>query len=426
MQHKRTKVGWAFLRVSTADQAETQHGSLEQQRNMIVRWATTQSEKTGVLFNIEKYVEEDRSGRGSSIHLRKSLVELESAIRNSKIDFFVVEKIDRLSRDQIYNLQLVKLAQEYGVEIYENESGLIDLRDRGSRLGFNIKNMLSEEYSLELEEKITKKLREAMVNNGKDASSKPVLGLDNHPSKVCFYQINPEEQKIVIDIFQKFITVGSVSETVKYCKNKNYLTKLINLKSRVDKNGNIIPERSKGGELFDKKALRKLLSNHKLRGYSEFEDTWNQFPNLQDHNKMVKWDYGHMREQGPVVPIDLWNQVQDLLGKNKKNKSRSKSDVTYLLSGILFRSDGSKLTGASAKGGRNRYYEDRKNKDLRIPKEDIEKAVLERIRDYTSLPSLLRNLVERHGLNKSSRLDTLKAETNQVRFELASLTKAKS
>ena len=58
------------------------------------------------------------------------------------------------------------MSVEKTIESHSFESGKIDLRDRGSRLGFNIKNLLAEEYSLELEEKITKKQREARVNNG--------------------------------------------------------------------------------------------------------------------------------------------------------------------------------------------------------------------------------------------------------------------
>ena len=138
---------------------------------MIDRWVLQANEQSGTDFKIVRYIEEEgKSGRGKNIHKRPELEELKLAIVGRKIDFFVVEKLDRLSRDQIYNLEIVKLAELYGVEAVEYESGVINLKDRGKRLGFNIKNMLAEEYSLELEEKISKKQREARVNNGKDTS----------------------------------------------------------------------------------------------------------------------------------------------------------------------------------------------------------------------------------------------------------------
>ena len=63
-KNKTVKVGWAFMRVSTASQAETQHGSMEQQRNMIDRWAIQQAERTGIIYRIDRHIEEEgRSGR---------------------------------------------------------------------------------------------------------------------------------------------------------------------------------------------------------------------------------------------------------------------------------------------------------------------------------------------------------------------------
>ena len=186
----KLKIGWALMRVSTKQQAEVQHGSLEQQRHMLERWCLQQSEKSVGLYQITRFFEEDISGRGKAIHKRMALMEIERAIETKSIDFVVFEKVDRLARDIIYNLGLVKKAQENGVEVHEFESGQIDLRDRGSRLGFNIKNLLAEEYSLDLEEKITKKQREAKINNGKDIATVPILGLDPHPAKRGMYIIN--------------------------------------------------------------------------------------------------------------------------------------------------------------------------------------------------------------------------------------------
>lgn len=425
-KNKSIKVGWALTRVSTPGQAETQHGSLEQQRHMADRLAHQQSEKSGVLYRIERYIEEDRSGRAKSLHLRTALHELEYAIKNNTIDFFIVEKIDRLSRDQIFNLQIAKLAQEHQVEIHEYESGLIDLKDRGKRLGFNVKNMMAEEYSLDLEEKISKKQREARVNNGKDTSSSPVLGLDKHPTMACFYVINPTEQKIVISIFSKFLELGSVRATVQFCNERKFVTKAKIVKEKIDKNGRIIPARQIGSEPFDEKTLRQLLSCEKLRGFSFFRDTWNQFPKLQDENGFVRWEYGHFREQGPVIPIELWDKVQAVLEKNKQKNIRARSDATvYLLSGILQKQDGTKVIGASAKSGSNLYYEDRASGEYRIPKEEIEKIVCGRVRSFLKNSGLLRKVIEQSCNQRNEKVETLKEEIKAVTAKISDLERAR-
>ncbi len=383
----KLKIGWALMRVSTKSQAEVQHGSLEQQRHMLERWSQQQGETSGQRYEITRFFEEDISGRGKAIHKRMALTEIEHAIETRAVDFIVFEKVDRLARDMIYNLGLVKRAHENGVEIHEFESGRIDLRDRGSRLGFNIKNLLAEEYSLDLEEKITKKQREARINNGKDTSTVPVLGLDPHPSKRGMYVINKKEQTILIDIFKKFISCGEVIEVSKYCIEKGYRSKDRMMKEKVDKIGNIIPPRPIGGELLSPKLLRPLLSHPKIRGYSYFQDTWNQFSKLRDETGMVRWEYPH----GPVIPTELFEEAQAILEKNKKFNSRIRGTV-YLISGLLFYEDGTKFTGAGAACSEYQYYHCREKK-FRISKEKIEAIILNRVKDYLSSSDLLKKLI---------------------------------
>jgi DNA invertase Pin-like site-specific DNA recombinase len=425
LNKKPVNVGWAMLRVSTTGQAEVQHGSLEQQKNMVSRWAHLESEKSGSLYKIVRYIEEDVSGRSESLHLRPELLELQLAIENREIDFFVIEKVDRLTRSQIYNLQIMAKAAKFGVEVYEYESGLIDMKDRGKRLGFNIKNMMAEEYSLELEEKVTKKMREAMVSNGKDSSSIPVLGLECHPTMACIYVINSDEQKIDIDIFNKFAELGNLKALEHYCRSMGYKTKMRMTEKRIDRHGKIIPPRQIGGELFDSRTLRQLLGSHKLRGFSFFMDTWNQFPNLQNELGLVRWDYAHFKEHGPVVPLELFDKVQDILEVNKHKNTKSKTGgEVYLLSGILFKSDGGQLVGASAKSGNNHYYEDRKKKEYRIIKGEIEKVVCDRIAQYLHqaglVESILRNIVN----DKSDELLKIEDETKGLKVKVSELQTA--
>ncbi|MGK5088283.1 recombinase family protein, partial [Bdellovibrionota bacterium FG-2] len=249
----KNKRGWGLIRVSTKEQAEVQHGSPEQQSNMLKRWAISQSEKGDCDFVIERIISEEVSGTKKTFDKRMGLQELRRACRAKAIDFIVIEKLDRLGRYQIGNQITPQEAAAPGVEVYEMESGLINLRDRGNRLGFNIKNMLAEEYSLDLEEKIAKKVREARVNNGKDNSTRPILGLDPHPTRTGVYLINPDEQRIVVDMFESFLKHGSSTALINYCKEKGYKSREVWTKQKIDRSGNIIPPRKIGGTAFDLK-----------------------------------------------------------------------------------------------------------------------------------------------------------------------------
>lgn len=411
-----TKIGYGIVRVSSAKQAEVQHGSLEQQRHMIERWAKDQSEANGQKFQIAKVIEEDISGKGSSLHKRKGLRELERAIEAREIDFFVAEKVDRIARDQIYNLSLVKMAQEFGVEVYEIESGLIDFRDRGSRLGFNIKNMLAEDYVLELEEKVTKKGREARVNNGKDKNTVPILGLDPHPSKSCVYVRNEDEIKIVKDIFREFLKTKSHKSTIDYCNAKGYKTKARMTKSKIDRQGNIVPPRRIGGEFFSKGTLGGLLKNPKYRGCSKFEDTWNQFPQLQDENGMVRWDYAH----GVIIDEMTAAGVDTILSTMQHRHPRRSKYNGFLLTGILMAEDGSRYHGDPAKSGANPYYYNKAQKK-RIPCQDLDELVINRAKEYLDKRGVIEDVINKYLKHKNVGVPFLEEEKARFRNKLRDL-----
>ncbi len=394
---KRT---WALLRVSSKGQGLVQHGSLEQQRNFAERQLKEISQRSDCQYHITRIIEEEKSGKKSNFHLRKEFHDVLYAIKGKLIDCFVVEKVDRMGRWAHKNSELVEAAQENDVEIIFLEDGKkFDYRNRGEKLTFSIKNVLAEDYSYELEEKIQKKQREAMVNNGKDTSTAPILGLNEHPDKVGFYVINSEEQEIVIDIFNKFVELGELFATAAYCDKKGYRTKERWTKETTDKNGHRISRRKLGGEKFDSKTLRSLLTSSKIRGFNYFEDSWNQFPSIQDESKMIRWEYGHFRESGPVVPHELFEAVQSILEKNKHKAAKPENGgAVYLLTGILQGADGSTLVGCSAKNGEYRYYEDRKKGKcvtVRISKEEIETTICKRLQQYLKESGLLERAINK-------------------------------
>ncbi len=364
-------IGWAYVRVSTLEQSNVLHGSSEQQQNRIKRWQTEQSQRTGIKHRITRFIDEDISGRVQSLHKRDEYHELARAVKQKAIDFVVIEKIDRLHRNQIEIRKFIDLCDEMGIKLYRLDGGLVDLKDRSSRTSVFIESWMAEEYSLDLVEKLTKKGREARVNNGKDNQSMPVLGLDEHPTEACFYLINPAEKKIVEDIFNHFCSSEDLQKTAQYCHKKAYCTKIRYTRPKVDK-GQKIPPKLVGGEPFDSRTLRALLVSRKIAGFGYFKDDWGQFPSLQDDNGMVMWKFRH----GPVVDPELFERAQEILRKNCKHNHRIyENQRTYFLSGILFDADGNRFSGQSVKNKKNPYYIN-PSKNYRVPAERLEKVVV--------------------------------------------------
>ena len=212
------------------------------------------------------------------------------------------------------------------------------------------------------------------------------------------YVPNKEELKIPIDIMEKFCVLMSLKPTTKYCDFKQYRTKIRMTKESIDDDGNIKPPRKVGGEKFNESRLRALLTNPKYRGFNYFKDDYDQFPRLQDENKIVRWEYAHHREHGDIISPDLFARVNETLKRFERHKPRtSKFGHAYLLSGGVLRDHlGNHFHGKSAKSSKNCYYHNKvKGTEFKkhVKKDEIESIVTNRIRQYLLESKTLENVL---------------------------------
>jgi DNA invertase Pin-like site-specific DNA recombinase len=354
---KNLREGYAITRVSTSERARTQHGSLEQQWNRISRWENNISQESGLTYKVVHHIQEDTSGKRENTHRRLELLELSRKIESGSIDFIVVEKLDRLSRDEIFNLILAEKLVKFGVELFLIDGGKVDFRQSGDRWKFKIDNIRAGEYSEDLSQKVSIKQREAMVNNGKDPTPIPTLGLDKHKVWVGMYELNKKELRSVVDMMKKFVELkGSRRGTLNYCKEKRYKTKTWYTEPKVSKEGRRIPPRKMGGQDFNWDSLMRVLKSPKYRGFNQFYDYYKQFPGKQNENGYVTWEYFHHREHGDIIDPDLLAQVDELV-ETIEWKPRQNE---FYLAGVVFAPSGTRYYGEAAKSGKNFYYYNRK------------------------------------------------------------------
>ena len=374
--------GWAIVRVSKENL--TQDGSPDQQLATIKRWEKQQKERTGKTYEIVNYIIEDGvSGRYQNTHKRKDILHLLDLVKMGAIDFIVAERLNRISRDEVLNLQLMRDAREKSVELHEINYGQFNPLDRGQRMGWKFRNIEAGEYSEGVSEDVARKLRQAMVHNGKDPSPCPTLGLDSHSKYVGYYEPNKDELAAWEDIARNFVALNcSRQATIEHCKKKGYKTKIWWTKEKV-KNGEIIKPKRMGGMDFDWQSLLRLLGNPRIRGYNYFYDNWNMFNDLQDDEGWVCWEYRHHKEYGDLVSRKLIKQVD--LGLEKTTYCSRSND--FLLSCILYAPDGSRYYGEAAKSGKNPYYYNRSQRK-RFPADHIHKLVLKRLEELLEKSNL--------------------------------------
>ena len=412
-KNKKNLEGTAVVRVSKEN--ETKDGSPTQQLNMIKNWVKRQKERTGKTYKITNFIVEDgKSGRYQNTHRRKEILHLAELVKMGAIDFIVKERLDRFSRDEVLNIQIMRDARKNNVELHEVNYGQFNPNDRGQRMAWKFRNIEAGEYSEEVSENVARKHRSAMVFNGKDASPCPVIGLDLHPRYVGIYTINKNELKIFEDIANKFIELGYNREgTIRYCLEKGYRTKEWWTKEK-NKDGERIPPRKMGGLSFDWRSLLNLLGNPKIRGKNSFFDNWNQFPEKQDKEGWVEWEYKHFRNHGPLFGEEFFKKIDQGLQKVEYNSRANE----FLLSGILFASDGSRYSGEASKSGKNPYYRNNKH-NKRFSAKQLHKLVFDRLKDLIKKNGLLESVVSDIEKHPTLGLPKFENERKKIKKDMA-------
>ena len=203
--------------------------------------------------------------------------------------------------------------------------------------------------------------------------------------------IAEREAEIVRAIFRRYTELGSVRLLKDELEARG-----IKSKSWTSAAGRLI-----GDKPFSRGALYLMLQNRLYRG------------------EIVHKGQSHPGEHPAIIDPPLWDAVQGQLGSNTAERNSATSTrPPSLLTGILFDSDGNRMTPTHAikKGTRYRYYVSRplitkdqseQSAGLRIPAGEIEKLVTSQMRQWLvdpgsiyqatrlSDPSMQRRLIAR-------------------------------
>ena len=376
----------ALLRVSSLGQSEVQHGSLEQQRNAIIKKIQETSQRTGKNYHIIEFIEEDSgvSAKVQNTKNRKDLKRIEELIRSGTAKALFTDRSDRLSRDLEYNIRFSRMMVECEAEYFEVESGKIDFKQQDQFFGYVYRSFNAEAYSVNLSRNVRTQGRRARVNNGKDTNTTTVFGIDAHPTLVCQYVINTKETEQLNMLGWHLIKTRDAVATARYGNELGIRTKVRWIKEQINKDGVRIPPRKVGGELLTGKKLMKMLTSPKVWGHHHFKDDLNQFPEKQNSDGYVRFDYAH----GPVLELELIEELKKLQKENKNHNPSFNDD--FLLSGFLETENGELYRGDSTTKIKKRgnikytYYVARTklSQIRRLNAKALENDLLERLKEF--------------------------------------------
>lgn len=309
-----------YVRVSTERQAQEGY-SISAQKSNLTKFANQQG------WNIyDIYADEGISGK--NIEDRPDVKRLILDIKAKKIDVVILYKFDRLTRDMSDTEDIIKLIQQYNIQVYTISGGTVDVSTATGRFMIRLNGAVAQ---LEREQTI-ERVKTAFIQKVKEGKSlccyTPSYGYDR-PKHQEIQTINEEEAKVVRRVFKMYNNGKTFTEIANILNAEEVPTKL---KGRVRKHPNTNEEYTIKS-VWQAKTIRLMLSNVNyiggVRYGTRYENGFTEFNGLHE----------------PIIDMETWNETQSRLGKIKKifRTNHPKDNVYYcetLVCGIC----GNKLT----------------------------------------------------------------------------------
>lgn len=290
-----------YTRKSTEEGLSMEYNSLEAQRDAAEAYIRSQVHEGWTLVQ-DRY--DDPAYSGGNME-RPALKRLMEDVKEGKVQMVVVYKIDRLSRSLMDFATLARLFEQHGASF----TSVTEQFSTANAIGRLHLNMILSFAQFEREiasERIRDKVA-ASKRKGMWMGGHPPLGYDVVERKLI---VNPAEAEVVRGMFKRFLEVRSLLQLAHELKEAGVMSK-----------GCI----SKRGKVVEPKALTTSVIHHILRNHVYVGKI---------HHKGEF--FGGQHE--PIVPQELWQQVQDsfkTLPPRKAGRS-PKGAHNSVLSGLVF------------------------------------------------------------------------------------------
>ncbi len=388
-----------YCRVSTEGQADKDFSSIDAQRAAGEAYIRAHA---GRRWEVAPTHYTDAGFTGSNTD-RPALQRLLRDINAGAIGCVIVYRFDRISRSMLDFTQLLARFQAAGVEFVSVSESL----DTSSPTGRFARNILMSAAELE-REVIAQRTRDKIVaarQRGRWTGGPVPFGYDLVEGKLV---LNAEESERIRAIYNLYRQHESLRDTLAAVRERGWRTK-----GWTTQRGVVHP-----GRPFDKTALHRLLTNVVYAG------------KVACHGKL------HDGEHAAIIEQAIWDRVQQLLRANGRNGggiARNKHGA--LLVGILRcrPCDAAMVHSHTRKGSRlYRYYvcgAAQRNgwstcPTKSLPAAEIERVIVDRIRDIGRDPELVRATLEAARAQRADQMRLLAAEMTGAEREAKRLRTA--
>jgi DNA invertase Pin-like site-specific DNA recombinase len=339
-----------YTRKSTDERLDMEFNSLDAQREACLSYIASQKSE-GWVPVLEEYDDGGFSGGNMD---RPALTRLMEDIKAGKVQTVVVYKIDRLTRSLMDFAKLVEVFDTHGVTFVSITQSFNTTTSMG-RLTLNVLLSFAQFEREVAGERIRDKIA-ASKRKGMWMGGTIPLGYDVKDRQLV---INEEEADRVRHIFQRYRELGNLNNLYQDLNRRGVRGKPRQLKERV-----VEPAP------FCSSTIQYLLSNPTYIGKVR-------------HKGQI-----YEGQHEPIVPIELWQAVQDrLTSQSMTIRNHRKHKQKNLLRGLLFDGAGRPYVPSytNKPGKQYRYYklhEIAVAEDVldRFPAHEIESRVEEALR----------------------------------------------
>lgn len=364
---REVKKAIAYFRVSTDMQKEDL--SLETQ------------EKGGEIFardnNIEivKKFTDVMSGGNQN---RKGFIEAQKYLEENQgeIDYFIAYDVSRIARDAFAFLSLFNKLNLLNVKLKLINNPTLDSDSPMGKLILTILAAIFEFFRFDNADRVRDNMI-VKVKEGKRMNNAP-YGYRIIDKKMV---IVPEEAELIKYIYQEYLKGHGI----------------------------VALERMTGK---DRSTIKQWLNNKVYAGYNIFgkrkmnKTTFKPMKN-PDETKIVEakgdWE--------PIIDIDTWEKVANRMSLKQELRMRNIEKTSYLLSGLLFHTCGSKFRGNAGRKGT--YYYRCTGCSRSIKSDTLDKKVLDELFNSEFLDEL--NKIPLENNNKDNELKKLKAQKSKLK-----------
>ncbi len=399
------------IRVSTEDQANVEEGSMKTQPERLEEFIKRKNEISDEKWQeVKRYPLEGISGK-VSLSDKGKLAPLFQDIKSGIVNTVITTNIDRLARNtRDFTVFFYDIIKKYNVSLCILDQNIDTTTPEGEYFIINMAAFAQLERQF-MARRMVNSIK-ARANRGLWTGGQPFLGYDFDPNKQGNLIPNEKEKVIVNFIFDYYLKCGSIYETTAELNRQGYRPKSFTTSAKKPK-----------GE-FAYSTIHIILTNYAYIGKREINKRFrnSEKPEEQKQYKLIDAVW----KQQPIVDEETFYKVQALMRKNNKSNHNVAKPIrhNYVFNGGLLYCGkcNSEMEGTSSSGklGKKYYYYKCKNSDckFRVTADEIEKVVINRIKQLATREDILPKLVEKTNALVQKELPQLREQKSLLEKEL--------